>query len=84
MYSIDYYLSEYKWESKQPAELVADLTTEVLDLYDPAHGRRDVAKYAGYFLGNRVFGLSGPRSPSGLDPAKSPSQRGSQVKGALR
>jgi hypothetical protein len=26
MYSVDYYLREYKWESKQLAGLVADLT----------------------------------------------------------
>jgi len=73
MYSIHYYLREYKWESKQLAELVADLTIQFLDPYDPAHGRRAVAKDAGYFLGNRVFGLSGPRSPFGLNPAKPPS-----------
>jgi uncharacterized protein with ParB-like and HNH nuclease domain len=36
-YAIDYYQREYKWESKQIAELVADLTTKFLDLYEPGH-----------------------------------------------
>ena len=45
-YSIDYYQREYKWESKQLKELVADLTTKFIELHEPDHARKDVAKYA--------------------------------------
>lgn len=54
-YAIDYYQREYKWESKQIAELVADLTTKFLDLYKPDHSRKDVAKYPGYYLGSIII-----------------------------
>lgn len=54
-YSIDYYQREYKWEAKQIAELVADLTTKFLDLYEPDHARREVAKYPGYYLGSIII-----------------------------
>ena len=53
-YSIDYYQREYKWESKQITELVVDLTTKFLDLYQRDHARKDVAKYAGYYLGSII------------------------------
>jgi hypothetical protein len=58
-YSIDYYQREYKWESKQMTELVADLTTKFLDLYEPDHARRDVAKYPGYYLGSIIISQKG-------------------------
>ncbi len=58
-YSIDYYQREYKWESKQTAELVADLTTKFLDLYEPDHARKDVAKYPGYYLGSIIISQKG-------------------------
>ena len=58
-YSIDYYQREYKWESKQIAELVADLTAKFLELYEPDHARKDVAKYPGYFLGSIIISQKG-------------------------
>ncbi|WP_130011159.1 DUF262 domain-containing protein [Serinicoccus sediminis] len=58
-YAIDYYQREYKWESKQMAELTADLTTKFLDLYDPNHARKDVANYAGYYLGSIIISQKG-------------------------
>jgi uncharacterized protein with ParB-like and HNH nuclease domain len=58
-YSIDYYQREYKWESKQLTELVADLTTQFLDLYEPNHARKDVAKYPGYYLGSIIISRKG-------------------------
>lgn len=58
-YSIDYYQREYKWESKQLAELVADLTAKFLELYEPGHARRDVAKYPGYYLGSIIVSQKG-------------------------
>jgi len=54
-FSIDYYQREYKWEAKQIAELVADLTTKFLHLFEPEHARKDVAKYPGYFLGSIII-----------------------------
>jgi hypothetical protein len=58
-YSIDYYQREYKWESKQLQELVADLTTKFFDLHEPDHARKDVAKYPGYFLGSIIVSQKG-------------------------
>ena len=58
-YSIDYYQREYKWESKQIAELVADLTAKFLELYEPDHARKDVAKYPGYYLGSIIMSQKG-------------------------
>jgi len=58
-YSIDYYQREYKWESKQLAELVADLTAKFLELYEPDHIRRNVAKYPGYYLGSIIISQKG-------------------------
>lgn len=58
-YSIDYYQREYKWEAKQMAELVADLTTKFLDLHEPDHARKDVAKYPGYYLGSIIISQKG-------------------------
>ena len=58
-YSIDYYQREYKWESKQLAELVAALTAKFLELYEPGHARRDVAKYPGYYLGSIIVSQKG-------------------------
>lgn len=54
-YAIDYYQREYKWESKQIAELVADLSTKFLELYEPDHARKDVGKYPGYYLGSIII-----------------------------
>ena len=54
-YRLDYYQREYKWESKQLKELVADLTTKFIDLHEPDHVRKDVAKYPGYFLGSIII-----------------------------
>lgn len=58
-YSIDYYQREYKWESKQLAELVADLTAKFLNLYQPEHARKEVSKYPGYFLGSIIISQKG-------------------------
>lgn len=54
-YSIDYYQREYAWEAKQLAELVADLTTRFLEIYEPGHARKDVARYPSYFLGSIII-----------------------------
>lgn len=58
-YAIDYYQREYKWERKQLEELVSDLTNKFLQLYQPDHHRRDVARYPGYFLGSIIVSQKG-------------------------
>ena len=54
-YSIDYYQREYKWESKQLAELVADLTAKFDQAWEPSHARKEVEKYPYYFLGSIII-----------------------------
>lgn len=58
-YAIDYYQREYKWESKQIAELVADLSAKFLELYEPGHARKNVGKYRGYYLGSIIISQKG-------------------------
>src|SRR5690606_30055980 len=50
---------EYRWEAKQLAELVADLTAKFLELYEPVHARKEVAKYPGYYLGSIIISQKG-------------------------
>ena len=54
-YSIDYYQREYKWERKQVAELVEDLTTKFLESHEEGNERSAVADYAHYFLGSIII-----------------------------
>jgi uncharacterized protein with ParB-like and HNH nuclease domain len=54
-YSIDYYQREYKWESKQVAELIDDLTTKFLDDYEEGDERSAVERYGHYFLGSIII-----------------------------
>jgi hypothetical protein len=54
-YGIDYYQREYKWQPKQIAELVDDLTGRFLDDYSPDDQRKHVATYGHYFLGSIII-----------------------------
>jgi uncharacterized protein with ParB-like and HNH nuclease domain len=54
-YGIDYYQREYKWQSKQIAELVNDLTGRFREDYDPSHPRKEVIQYGYYFLGSIII-----------------------------
>jgi uncharacterized protein with ParB-like and HNH nuclease domain len=58
-YSIDYYQREYKWESKQLAELINDLCDKFFESYDPAHERAKVKDYGHYFLGSIIISAKG-------------------------
>src|SRR5690606_38175061 len=58
-YAIDYYQREYKWEPKQIAELITDLSSKFLQLYEPEHPRKEVAKYPGYYLGSIIISQKG-------------------------
>lgn len=53
-YTIDYYQRDYKWETKQVSELVADLTTKFLETYEDGHERTEIEKYSHYFLGSII------------------------------
>jgi Protein of unknown function DUF262/Protein of unknown function (DUF1524) len=54
-YSIDYYQREYKWQTKQVTELMADLAAKFLESYEPGHERSDVSEYGHYFLGSIII-----------------------------
>lgn len=53
-YSIDYYQREYKWQQKQVAELLDDLTTKFLESHEGGNDRSAVASYNHYFLGSII------------------------------
>jgi len=54
-YSIDYYQREYKWQRKQVAELVDDLSAKFLESHEEGNERSAVAEYAHYFLGSVII-----------------------------
>ncbi|HEX5309072.1 MAG TPA: DUF262 domain-containing protein [Solirubrobacteraceae bacterium] len=53
-YSIDYYQREYKWQTKQVAELIGDLASKFSESYESSHERNAVAEYGHYFLGSII------------------------------
>jgi uncharacterized protein with ParB-like and HNH nuclease domain len=54
-YSIEYYQREYKWETKQIAELLEDLEARFFSSYEEGHERKQVREYAPYFLGSVII-----------------------------
>jgi hypothetical protein len=54
-YSIDYYQREYKWQTKQVAELIDDLSAKFLGSYETEDERSAVAEYGHYFLGSIII-----------------------------
>jgi hypothetical protein len=54
-YSIDYYQREYRWQTKQIAELIEDLTTKFLESYQAGDERGAVEQYGHYFLGSIII-----------------------------
>ena len=54
-YSIDYYQREYKWQTKQVAELIDDLAAKFLESHEPGDERSAVADYGHYFLGSIII-----------------------------
>jgi uncharacterized protein with ParB-like and HNH nuclease domain len=54
-YGIDYYQREYKWQTKQVAELLDDLSERFLEDYKPEDERREVEGYGHYFLGSVIM-----------------------------
>ena len=54
-YAIDYYQREYRWETKQVAELIDDLAEKFLESYEPGSERSSVEEYGHYFLGSIII-----------------------------
>ncbi len=54
-FAIDYYQREYRWETKQVAELIEDLAEKFLESHDPDHVRSAVENYGHYFLGSIII-----------------------------
>jgi uncharacterized protein with ParB-like and HNH nuclease domain len=60
-YSIDYYQREYRWESKQMAELIRDLASQFDNCHNPDGERAGVERYSHYFLGSIITSECGGR-----------------------
>ena len=54
-FAIDYYQREYRWQTKQVAELVEDLAEKFSDSYDAGDDRSAVEGYGHYFLGSIII-----------------------------
>jgi hypothetical protein len=53
-FAIDYYQREYRWETKQVAELIEDLAEKFMDSHEPGKDRSAVEQYGHYFLGSII------------------------------
>jgi uncharacterized protein with ParB-like and HNH nuclease domain len=54
-YAIDYYQRDYRWETKQVAELLDDLCEKFLETHKPEDERSAVEQYGHYFLGSVII-----------------------------
>lgn len=54
-YSIDYYQREYRWQTKQMAELIEDLSAKFLESFAANDDRGAVEQYGHYFLGSIII-----------------------------
>jgi hypothetical protein len=54
-FSVDYYQREYRWGTKQIAELIEDLSEKFLGSYEAGDERSSVETYAHYFLGSIII-----------------------------
>ena len=54
-YAIDYYQREYRWQTKQVAELLDDLADKFRESYEPGQERSAVDGYGRYFLGSIII-----------------------------
>lgn len=50
-YTVDYFQREYSWEQKHIEQLVTDLTSTFLDVYQEGDARTAVEQYNNYYLG---------------------------------
>ncbi len=60
-FSIDYYQREYRWATKQVAELIDDLAETFVNSYEIGHERSAVEHYGHYFLGSIIISNKGGR-----------------------
>lgn len=63
-YSIDYYQREYKWQQKQVAELIDDLSSKFLESHEKSNERNAVREYSHYFLGSIIVSDKDGRNSS--------------------
>ena len=54
-FAIDYYQREYRWETKQVAELLEDLAEKFLESHEAGNERSAVEQYGHYFLGSIIM-----------------------------
>jgi hypothetical protein len=54
-FSVDFYQREYRWGTKQIAELIEDLSEKFLSSYEAGDERAAVESYAHYFLGSIII-----------------------------
>jgi len=54
-FAIDYYQREYRWEKKQIAELLSDLSEKFFESHDLKNERSAVSDYEHYFLGSIII-----------------------------
>lgn len=54
-FSVDYYQREYRWETKQIAELLEDLSEKFLEDHENGDERSAVEQYGHYFLGSIII-----------------------------
>jgi len=54
-FSVDYYQREYRWQTKQVAELLEDLSEKFLESYEDGDERSTVEQYGHYFLGSIII-----------------------------
>ena len=50
-YTVDYFQREYSWEQRHVEQLITDLTSAFLDVFEKGHLRKDVEHYNNYYLG---------------------------------
>lgn len=50
-YTIDYFQREYSWGQEHITQLISDLTSTFLDVYNPSDARTEVEHYNNYYLG---------------------------------
>ena len=50
-YTVDYFQREYSWEQRHIEQLVTDLTSTFLDVYEDGHPRTSIEHYNNYYLG---------------------------------
>jgi len=54
-FAIDYYQREYRWETKQVAELIDDLAEKFRESHEASNERSAVEHYGHYFLGSIII-----------------------------